>query len=88
MWNKGLDIRSRRTFPHDEGWESQLLETGFLGIFLVPWVSLSRFPMGSPPPDVCIWGYRWLLFRVMVRALQYRHLVVCLVEFARDEASL
>lgn len=49
------------------GWESQLLETGFLAMFLVPWLSLSRFPAGSPAPLVCVWGYRWLLFRVMVR---------------------
>ncbi|CAM9413067.1 unnamed protein product, partial [Choristocarpus tenellus] len=48
------------------GWESQLLETGFLAIFLVPWLSLSRFKAEAPPPLVCIWGYRWLLFRVMV----------------------
>ncbi|CAN0345214.1 unnamed protein product, partial [Hapterophycus canaliculatus] len=49
------------------GWESQLLETGFLAMFLVPWLSLSRFPERSPTSPACVWGYRWLLFRVMVR---------------------
>eukprot|EP00903_Cladosiphon_okamuranus_P019438 g17873.t1 len=50
------------------GWESQLLETGFLAMFLVPWLSLSRLPKGSPPSLVCVWGYRWLLFRIMLGA--------------------
>lgn len=49
------------------GWESQLLETGFLAMFLVPWLSLSKFPEGCPAPLVCVWSYRWLLFRIMVR---------------------
>ncbi|CAN0320806.1 unnamed protein product, partial [Laminaria digitata] len=48
------------------GWESQLLETGFVAMFLVPCLSLSRFPARSPPPLVCVWAYRWLLFRIMV----------------------
>ncbi|CAM9685529.1 unnamed protein product, partial [Scytosiphon promiscuus] len=50
------------------GWESQLLETGFLAMFLVPWLSLSRFPEGSPTSSACVWAYRWLLFRIMLGA--------------------
>ncbi|CAM9913246.1 unnamed protein product [Pylaiella littoralis] len=50
------------------GWESQLLETGFLAMFLVPWLSLARFPEGSPASLPCVWGNRWLLFRIMLGA--------------------
>lgn len=56
------------------GWESQLLETGFLAMFLVPWLSLARFPKGSPTPLVCVWGYRWLMFRIMVSHAQSHQL--------------
>ncbi|XP_065185827.1 lipase maturation factor 1-like [Sycon ciliatum] len=50
------------------GWESQLLETGFLAIFLVPVWSWRRFPDSCPTPWVARWGYRWLLFRIMLGA--------------------
>ena len=50
------------------GWESQLLETGFLAIFFVPFVSLKKFPKNCPPSKVVIWGYRWLIFRIMIGA--------------------
>lgn len=50
------------------GWESQLLETGFLAIFLVPLLSLAKFPRWTPTPLVCLWGYRWLLLRIMLGA--------------------
>jgi hypothetical protein len=49
------------------GWESQLLETGFLAIFSCPLVSFSSL-RGSPPLAVVAWGYRWLMFRLMVGA--------------------
>ena len=42
------------------GWESLLLETGFLG--------LAAVPMSRPPSSVFIWAARWLLFRVMLGA--------------------
>ncbi|XP_044089534.1 lipase maturation factor 1 [Neovison vison] len=50
------------------GWESQLLETGFLGIFLCPLWSLSRLPTGTPPSQIVLWGFRWLIFRIMLGA--------------------
>ena len=50
------------------GWESQLLETGFLAIWAVPLFSLSRFPSHLPPPSLVIWGNRWLIFRIMIGA--------------------
>lgn len=50
------------------GWEAQLLETGFLAIWLCPFWSCSRFPLTWPSPKVCVWGSRWLLFRVVLSA--------------------
>jgi hypothetical protein len=49
------------------GWEIQLLETGFLAIFLCPWGSVRPFPRRRPAP-VVIYLFRWLIFRVMVGA--------------------
>ncbi|XP_072610303.1 lipase maturation factor 1 isoform X2 [Vulpes vulpes] len=51
-----------------QGWESQLLETGFLGIFLCPLWTLSRLPRGTPPSRIVLWGFRWLIFRIMLGA--------------------
>ncbi|XP_007453659.1 PREDICTED: lipase maturation factor 1 isoform X2 [Lipotes vexillifer] len=50
------------------GWESQLLETGFLGIFLCPLWTLSPLPRGTPTSRIILWGYRWLIFRIMLGA--------------------
>ncbi len=49
------------------GWEYQLLETGFLAIFLCPLVDARPVP-GREPPKVVIWLFRWLIFRVMLGA--------------------
>ncbi|XP_006897566.1 PREDICTED: lipase maturation factor 1 [Elephantulus edwardii] len=50
------------------GWESQLLETGFLGIFLCPLWTLSRLPRYTPPSRIVVWAFRWLIFRIMLGA--------------------
>jgi len=50
------------------GWESQLLETGFLAIWCVPVLSWIKMPRKLPPPWVCVWGFRWLIFRIMIGA--------------------
>ncbi|XP_065900039.1 lipase maturation factor 1-like [Dysidea avara] len=50
------------------GWESQLLETGFVAIFLSPVLSLRQLPRHTPTHPAIIWGYRWLLFRIMMGA--------------------
>jgi hypothetical protein len=48
------------------GWEIQLLETGFLGIFLCP--LFDGWPFGKRPPSVVvIWLFRWLIFRMLAR---------------------
>ncbi|UYV83731.1 LMF1 [Cordylochernes scorpioides] len=50
------------------GWESQLLETGFLGMFLCPLFTWKKYPENTPPSTIVIWGLRWLLFRIMIGA--------------------
>jgi hypothetical protein len=49
------------------GWEIQLLETGFLGIFLCPLIDLRPFPKREPPLPIIIL-FRWLTFRIMFGA--------------------
>jgi len=49
------------------GWETQLLETGFLAIFLCPLVDARPFPRRAPPAPL-IWLFRWLIFRIMLGA--------------------
>jgi hypothetical protein len=51
------------------GWESLLLEAGFLAIVLGPMsFTMEPLPARTPPPRVCVWGYRWLLFRLIFGA--------------------
>mgnify|MGYP001026515890 CR=1 FL=1 len=45
------------------GWEMQLLETGFLAIFIAPLLDMRPFPK-TPPPIPLIWLLRWLTFRL------------------------
>ena len=49
------------------GWEIQLLETGFLAIFLCPLLDMRPFPK-HPPPTQIIVLFRWLIFRIMFGA--------------------
>jgi hypothetical protein len=49
------------------GWEIQLLETGFLAIFLCPLLDGRPFPK-QEPPVVVLWLFRWLIFRIMLGA--------------------
>jgi hypothetical protein len=49
------------------GWEIQLLETGFLAIFLCPLLDGRPFPKRGPPL-VVLWLFRWLIFRIMLGA--------------------
>jgi hypothetical protein len=50
------------------GWEIQLLETGFLAMWLCPVRSLRPFP-SMPAPVVVVWLFRWLIFRIMLGAV-------------------
>ncbi|HWK02024.1 MAG TPA: lipase maturation factor family protein [Puia sp.] len=49
------------------GWEIQLLETGFLAIFLCPLLDGRPFPRRAPPMLI-IGLFRWLVFRIMLGA--------------------
>lgn len=49
------------------GWETQLLETGFLGALLCPMLDPRPFASRAPPL-IILWLYRWLIFRIMVGA--------------------
>ena len=49
------------------GWEIQLLETGFLAIFLCPLLDMRPFPRRPAPLPVIIL-FRWLAFRIMLGA--------------------
>ncbi len=49
------------------GWEIQLLETGFLAIFLCPLLDMRPIPK-QPPPLLIIGLFRWLIFRIMLGA--------------------
>ncbi len=47
------------------GWEIQLLETGFLAIFLCPLIDMRPFPKRAPPTPIIVL-FRWLIFRIMI----------------------
>src|SRR5882724_7367146 len=49
------------------GWEIQLLETGFLAIFLCPLLDARPFPKRAPPMPIIIL-FRCLIFRIMLGA--------------------
>ena len=49
------------------GWETQLLETGFLAMFLCPLFDPRPFPARAPHVLI-IWLYRWMIFRIMLGA--------------------
>jgi len=46
------------------GWEAQLLETGFLAIFLVPFLYAKDYKT----PILIVWLYRWLVLRIYLGA--------------------
>lgn len=50
------------------GWETQLLETGFIAVFWCPWLDWRPNSERSPPSRVPLWLYRWLSFRIMLGA--------------------
>lgn len=69
------------------GWESQLLETGFLAIFLCPVWTLSQVPRNCPPSLICIWTFRWLIVRIMLGAVSitvYKYMQ-CILQRSRVE---
>jgi hypothetical protein len=47
------------------GWEIQLLETGFLSVFLCPARTFGPLPT-TAAPKIVVWLLRWLIFRIMI----------------------
>uniref|UniRef100_A0A3B1J944 Lipase maturation factor n=1 Tax=Astyanax mexicanus TaxID=7994 RepID=A0A3B1J944_ASTMX len=68
LWILYHSITSIGQLWYSFGWESQLLETGFLGIFLCPLWSLDQMPRRCPPSLISIWTLRWLIVRIMLGA--------------------
>ncbi len=50
------------------GWETLLLETGFLAVFLCPLRPGRLLSEKDPPPLPVVWLLRWLAFRLMLGA--------------------
>src|SRR4051812_24953830 len=67
LWALYMSIVHVGQIWYGYGWETQLLETGFLSIFLCPLVDPRPFPK-RPPPVLVIWLFRWLGFRIMIGA--------------------
>ncbi len=65
LWALYMSIVHTGQIWYGYGWETQLLETGFLAVFLCP--LLDPRPFGRrPPPTPVIWLFRWLIFRIML----------------------
>ena len=67
LWAMYMSIVHVGQIWYGYGWEIQLLETGFLSIFLCPLLDGRPFPKWRPPILV-IWLFRWLGFRIMFGA--------------------
>src|SRR5947207_15707463 len=67
LWAMYMSIVHIGQIWYGYGWEIQLLETGFLSIFLCPLLDGRPFP-NSRPPILVFWLFRWLGFRIMVGA--------------------
>ncbi|RVE59225.1 hypothetical protein OJAV_G00186130 [Oryzias javanicus] len=68
LWGLYHSLVSVGQLWYSFGWESQLLETGFLSIFLCPLWRLERLPPQTPPSSINIWTFRWLIVRIMLGA--------------------
>ena len=67
LWAMYMSIVHIGQIWYGYGWEIQLLETGFLSIFLCPLLDGRPFPK-RPPPLLVFWLFRWLGFRIMIGA--------------------
>jgi hypothetical protein len=67
LWAMYMSIVHVGQIWYGYGWEIQLLETGFLSIFLCPLLDGRPFPK-CRPPILVIWLFRWLGFRIMIGA--------------------
>ena len=67
LWALYLSFVHAGQIFYGYGWEIQLLETGFLAVFLCPARSVRPLP-ATRAPVVVVWLLRWLVFRVMLGA--------------------
>src|SRR5438552_9670865 len=67
LWAMYMSIVHIGQIWYGYGWEIQLLETGFLSIFLCSLLDGRPFPK-CRPPILVFWLFRWLGFRIMVGA--------------------
>src|SRR5712692_1890003 len=67
LWIMYMSIVHIGQIWYGYGWEIQLLETGFLSIFLCPLLDARPFPK-CRPALLIIWLFRWLGFRIMIGA--------------------
>jgi hypothetical protein len=67
LWTMYMSIVHIGQIWYGYGWEIQLLETGFLSIFLCPLLDGRPFPK-CRPPILVFWLFRWLGFRIMIGA--------------------
>src|SRR5213082_1239178 len=67
VWAMYMSIVHVGQIWYGYGWEIQLLETGFLSIFLCPLLDGRPFPK-CRPPILVFWLFRWLGFRIMIGA--------------------
>src|SRR5207253_1870118 len=67
LWAMYMSIVHLGQVWYGYGWEIQLLETGFLAIFLCPLLDARPFPRREPP-FIVISLFRWLIFRIMLGA--------------------
>jgi uncharacterized protein YjeT (DUF2065 family) len=68
LWVLYLSFLNVGQLFYGYGWETMLLETGFLAIFFSPLFDPRSFTKKSPPSLVVVWLLRWVLFRVMFGA--------------------
>ena len=69
LWTLYTSIVNVGDAWYSYGWESQLLETGFLAAFCVPFLGFLGWNAAStaqPPAWLGCLGSRWLLFRIMI----------------------
>lgn len=68
LWGIYLSFVNVGQIFYGYGWESLLLESGFLAIFMRPCLRTREHDERFPPLPLLAWLPRWLLFRVMFGA--------------------
>jgi len=64
LWILYLSIVNSGGKWYNHGWDNQLLETGFLAIWTVPFLTWSKLSKSHPPPSIIRFLFRWLVIRV------------------------